>query len=127
MCGMFSQEIAVFCLVVLVDQLIKAVFIGQGWSVMFNQGIALGLLPSEFWIGWVMLILVYMMLKRKKAIGWWLVFGGGVSNLLDRVFRGGVVDIVSVSLLPAFNLADGVIVVGCLWLMASSFQKEGKI
>jgi signal peptidase II len=46
------------------------------------------------------------------------VLAGGIGNLLDRVFRGFVIDYIDITLLfpsPIFNLADIYIV--CGWLI----------
>jgi signal peptidase II len=40
--------------------------------------------------------------------------GGASSNLLDKLCRGGVVDIIDVGFWPVFNLADTAIIVGGL-------------
>lgn len=51
-----------------------------------------------------------------------LVIASGFSNLLDRIFRGFVVDFIDVSELfsfPVFNIADIFIVVGVIGLMFS--------
>ena len=40
--------------------------------------------------------------------------GGASSNLLDKLCRGGVVDIIDVGFWPIFNLADTAIIVGGL-------------
>lgn len=51
-----------------------------------------------------------------------LVIAGGVSNLLDRVFRGFVVDFIDISelfIFPIFNIADIFIVIGVIGLMMS--------
>lgn len=74
--------------------------------------------------------------KMKSSIPVGLILGGAVGNLLDRIFRGSVVDFVSVywgkdvhvlELLgrqmvfslqwPAFNVADSAITVGVFWLV----------
>ena len=47
-----------------------------------------------------------------------LIFAGGVGNLIDRVARGFVVDFISVSKFPIFNVADIYISVGVLMVLA---------
>lgn len=46
-----------------------------------------------------------------------LIFAGGVGNLIDRIFRGFVVDYLDFSALfgfPVFNLADCCVVIGAI-------------
>jgi signal peptidase II len=45
--------------------------------------------------------------------------GGASSNLIDRLWRGGVVDFIDLKVWPVFNLADVAIVLGVL---ISAFQ-----
>jgi signal peptidase II len=57
--------------------------------------------------------------------GWCLVFAGGISNLLDRLARGRVVDFVSVGVGPIrtgiFNVADMAITLGIGLVLVQSF------
>ena len=48
--------------------------------------------------------------KLKKVL-WQLILAGGVSNLIDRIFRGFVVDFVQMIGFGVFNLADAFIVI----------------
>ncbi len=41
-----------------------------------------------------------------------LGLGGAVGNLIDRLFRGAVVDFIDILILPVFNVADMAIVAG---------------
>ena len=55
-----------------------------------------------------------------------LIVAGGISNLIDRITRGFVVDYIDISPLikyPVFNLADIFIVVGCI-IIAISLIKD---
>ncbi len=53
----------------------------------------------------------------KLALG--LVLGGTVGNLIDRIYLGYVTDFITVSIWPAFNIADSAIVVGITILVYS--------
>ena len=47
-----------------------------------------------------------------------LILAGGISNFIDRVFRGYVVDYIDITPIfnfPVFNLEDAVIIIG--WIM----------
>jgi signal peptidase II len=74
-------------------------------------------------------------LQRWAAAG---IFGGGLGNILDRIFRSeGVVDFISVKFYglfgferwPTFNIADSCVVVSCiilfLTILISSSSKTG--
>lgn len=60
-----------------------------------------------------------------------LIMGGALGNLTDRIFRGdgfldgAVVDFISPSFFPSFNVADSAITVGvALMLWSSIFNQE---
>lgn len=46
-----------------------------------------------------------------------LIIGGAVGNLVDRLFRGRVVDFIDFSWWPVFNLADIAIVAGVIIIL----------
>ena len=57
----------------------------------------------------------YKILDKKLITGLLLVLSGGISNLLDRLFRGYVIDYLDITEIlsfPVFNIADSLIVVG---------------
>ena len=62
------------------------------------------------------------------------VYGGGMGNIIDRVFRGYVVDMIDVDFMEfaVFNVADCFITCGCIALIVhmaffnKSFWKEDK-
>ena len=54
-----------------------------------------------------------------------MIVGGGIGNLIDRVFRpfdGQVVDFVDLQIWPVFNVADSAIVVGVLLIALLSMR-----
>ena len=65
----------------------------------------------------ILIVLFIYVLKLKKinylellAIG--LIIGGGIGNILDRIFIGSVTDFIAPIYYPAFNIADSSIVIG---------------
>ncbi len=51
-----------------------------------------------------------------------LILAGGIGNLIDRIFRGFVVDYIDVNQLikfPVFNIADICIVLGCILIIVN--------
>jgi len=62
---------------------------------------------------------VYLTAKSKKAVYTLadiLLIAGVASNLLDRAFRGGATDYISIGRLPTFNIADIFIIIGLIVL-----------
>jgi signal peptidase II len=65
-------------------------------------------------IGLAALTLHYGLLGREALapLGIGVTVGGATGNILDRVFRGAVVDFVAIGPWPIFNLADAALVAG---------------
>ena len=90
-----------------------------------NYGIAFGLNSGNsknIIITIIVLMIVFIFIKNqferidvKTGIAISMIIGGGVSNLIDRIFRGYVVDFISVKNFSIFNLADIYIVIG--WIL----------
>ena len=66
-----------------------------------------------------MIGMIYYLDKKdgKASIGLYLILSGGFANLIDRAFRGFVVDFIDTPFIATFNIADSMIVIGCLWLI----------
>ena len=100
------------------------------FRLTYNPGGAFGILrgvPGFFLIATVVVVGIVIAWARhledaRWAVALGLVFGGGLGNLVDRLFRdtdGQVVDFVDLHVWPVFNLADSAIVIGVgliLWL-----------
>jgi len=73
------------------------------------------------------MIIRFMILQRermdkKMLISLILIVSGGISNLLDRIFRGFVVDFIDINPIfafPIFNIADIVLVIGWILLIVN--------
>jgi signal peptidase II len=111
-----------------------------------NPGAAFGLLsqvPDEWrLVGFAFIAVVALMVlsyffrdlapgDRFSALALALILGGAVGNMLDRIFRGEVVDFLHFRLVggyswPDFNLADTFIVAGVTALAIELLAAEGK-
>jgi signal peptidase II len=81
----------------------------------------------------VSIFLIKLILENRhkgEAIAYSLILGGAMGNLIDRVFRGYVVDSFDFYWRdwhwPAFNLADIAIVLGALRVSAACWVKRGR-
>ena len=56
-----------------------------------------------------------------------MVISGGVSNLIDRLVRGNVVDYIDINAIisyPVFNIADVFIVLGVMLIIGYILRKK---
>jgi len=102
-----------------------------------NTGAAFGLLNNNIYILIIITIalivyLIYELIKCKNKLyffSYLLILCGALGNLIDRVFRGYVVDFISFTLfgheMAIFNVADIYITFGVIIFIYSIF-KEGK-
>lgn len=132
------------CLLVGLDQWTKYLAVlhlkGQAnvvlWEGVFeleyreNTGAAFSILQGKSWflIGFtaLALVLVAVFLCRSRLgrspwvrVAGVLILAGGIGNLIDRIFRGFVVDFLYFSLIdfPVFNVADCCVCVGAALLI----------
>lgn len=98
-----------------------------------NTGMAFSLLSGQPWLLGVMSLLLMMagwLFLRRYRLGAasktaaMLMLGGAAGNMLDRLFRGYVVDMIEVLFVhfAIFNVADVALCIGC-GLMAWSLIK----
>ncbi len=152
---------AVFSILVLIDQVTKYMsvyllrlyqvtrldLIGTFFAieVEFNRGVSWGLLHSNstglfvavtasvMLITLVIAVYTYKQFKEGASIiAELLIMSGSLSNIIDRVWHGGVLDWISISFFgwdfPIFNVADSYILLGVLYYMLSVFCVDsGKI
>lgn len=58
-------------------------------------------------------------LEPKVLVAISMALGGGISNIIDRIFRGGVLDFIKILFIPNFNIADLCICIG--WILIVVF------
>lgn len=93
-----------------------------------NKGVAFGMFSDMRWIFVALtaimlaMIIFYLFKKRPKGKFFYicaaLIIGGGVGNLIDRIFYGYVIDYLSLSFFPPVcNFADYCITAGTIMLV----------
>ena len=86
---------------------------GAAFSLFENERIFL-IIASLVIIGFV----IYYYSKYKNLqLGLSLILAGAISNLIDRIFRGYIVDFINVGIWPVFNLADVYNFIGVLMII----------
>lgn len=140
---------------VIIDQVIKYFVLGNlhnGDNVPFignlltltyveNRGAVFGIMQNMSWLFAIITILMialffYVIIKKKITNKLFLtsvtlIIGGGIGNLIDRLFRGFVVDYLQLSFFPPVcNFADYCITIGAVlmvvFVLFFSDKKEDK-
>lgn len=90
--------------------------VNQGWLML--------------WIGLILLLLLIVLIRgwqnKPKLVffGYLLIIFGGLSNLFDRLIYGYVIDMIHLFSFSVFNLADVMIVLGCILIFDLTFLKS---
>lgn len=125
--------------VVVIDNFFKLTYVE-------NRGVAFGMFSDMKWLfiiltSILLIIIIYIMFKKKPHnkvfyISASLIIGGGIGNLIDRIFYGYVIDYLSISFFPPVcNFADYCITAGTVLFIVyilffsnfvSSDKKKGK-
>lgn len=123
-----------FFILIALDQLAK-LFAPQAendslFAFLCNKNIAWNIPVSAgfFYSIWVIIaaILIFIFFKTRsysQKILLTFIFSGAVSNLIDRIRLGCVVDYIDLKFWPAFNLADAYITIGILFFLITSIIK----
>lgn len=129
-------------IIIIIDQLSKFLLINKSFTIIpnflnftytENKGGAFGLgtinLITIFSIIIIVAVLIFIIHERKKNINFTpfiLILSGSIGNLIDRIFRGFVVDFIDVSLFnfPNFNIADICIVLGIIIILIKYIKKD---
>ena len=153
-----SSWLALSTLVLVLDQITKLLVVQRfslgerlplvpGWldlTLVYNRGAAFSFLAAAdgwqrwFFIlvgaaasGFILWLLARHGTQRLFALALSLILGGAIGNVIDRVFRGQVVDFVLAHwqdrwYFPAFNVADAAITVGAVLLILDELLRVGK-
>lgn len=112
------------------DQAAKNIFS----TYLCNPNIAwsLPIAPAIFYFVWTLIIaaLVYTFFLSKKhsqKLFLVLIFSGALSNLIDRIRLGCVVDFIDLGIWPVFNLADIYITIGIIFLIILNLKFQNYV
>ena len=148
----YYLSIIIFILLVFFDQITKYIIVNNfklneslilinnflKFQYINNYGASFGILNGQVLLLVIItiIILYYLIIELKKnknnnllLTSFTLIISGSIGNLIDRLFRGYVVDFISFTLfkreMPIFNLADIFITFGVL-LYLYIILMEGK-
>lgn len=105
-----------------IDNLLSLVYVE-------NRGVAFGMFQNKAWIFaiitiFMIAVFIWLIVKKKLTgklfyLSSMLIIGGGIGNFIDRVFRGYVIDYLSLSFFPPVcNFADYCVTIGaCLFVI----------
>lgn len=98
---------------------------GAGFGIMQNQVLLLILISIAVLVG---IIWYRKKMQIQEIIPFALITGGLIGNLIDRIFRGHVIDFLDFFITthhwPAFNIADIALVVGVGLLIYQDTKKK---
>jgi len=127
--------------IIILDQFIKYKIRQIGGFYICNKGISFGIQIMPIFFGLFVGILFiaslfyfYYNLSKNKtidlliSISLILIFSGAISNFLDRIYLGCVIDFISIPILnfPIFNIADIAISIGGLIIFYNIQRKKTK-
>ncbi len=114
-----------FVFLIFIDQLSKYIIRHTGGFYVCNGGVGFGIKIPEyiFYFIWIIIIVhILQLMSREKKVAsvfyilcltsYVLILAGAISNVIDRISYGCVIDFIDLKIWPVFNLADAFITIG---------------
>lgn len=124
----YSRLLIISAFLIATDQFLKLVFFDNSAC---NKNIAWGvpIAPGVFYFAWfaIVFFLIYSFSNGKNKFGkisFAFVFSGAISNLIDRMAHGCVVDFIDLKIWPVFNSADVYITIGVIIFVINVITKS---
>ena len=99
---------------------------GIAFSMLSGQGLALALFTAALIAGLVIWLVRHPAAPSLVRTGLWLIAGGGLGNLYDRLVTGSVSDFIELAFVrfAVFNVADVCICVGAGLVLLGALRGE---
>ena len=101
---------------------------GAAWSILTGSRIMLIIVTILIMIGLYYFFIRKEKLKNYEKVIYGFLYGGIIGNLIDRIFRGYVIDYLEFYIFgysfPVFNLADILIVISMFFIIISVIKGD---
>lgn len=101
---------------------------GAAWSILTGSRIMLIIVTILIMIGLYYFFIKKEKLKKYEKVIYGFLYGGIIGNLIDRIFRGYVIDYLEFYIFgynfPVFNFADILIVISMFFIIISVIKGD---
>ena len=123
----FISNMEVFSSITIISNFLSITYVqntGAAFSILSDNTLLIIIISFLF----LYLLYKYILNSEKYKNYSFLLIGGVISNLIDRIFRGYVIDYLDFKIInynfPIFNVADICIVIGCIIVIIYTLKKE---
>jgi signal peptidase II len=130
-------NVIIIAALIFIDQFSKYIIrlrrLADGGFYICNKNIAFGIQIPDFlfWLFWVAVAIVLVWNVYKKhfllsPLSFLLILSGAISNIIDRIYLGCIVDFIDLKFWPVFNLADVFITIGAIMLISKMLNLKSQ-
>lgn len=102
---------------------------GAVFGLMQGSNYIMAILSAIICVALIIYLAKLLRSGQTPSIGFYMVIAGGIGNIIDRIFRGYVVDFIDTPFIATFNVADMLVVIGACFIILSQLKeimKDGK-